>query len=100
MYTNWQICTYIGLTVGQAIPNAANWGLEFAMPVTFIGMVIAYLKNRPMWVAVIVAGVMSIVAYPLPHKLGLMVAAACGIVAGLLAEQFSPPIDVTEVSNE
>ena len=86
MYVNWQICTFLGLTVGQMIPNAAAWGLDFAMPVTFIGMVIPYLKNRPMWLSVIVAGVVSILAYPLPHKLGLMLAAIVGIGSGLIAE--------------
>lgn len=88
MYINWQLCTLLGLTVGQMMPNAAAWGLDFAMPVTFIGMVIPYLKNRPMWVAVIVAGVVSIVAYPLPHKLGLMLAALAGIGVGLLLEVY------------
>ncbi len=86
MYANWQLCTFLGLTVGQMMPNAAAWGLDFAMPVTFIGMVIPYLKNRPMWASVIVAGVVSIVAYPLPHKLGLLLAALAGIMVGLFVE--------------
>lgn len=86
MYTNWQICTFLGLTVGQMIPNAAAWGLDFAMPVTFIGMTIPYLKNLPMAVTVVVAGVVSVLAYPFPHKLGLMVAALSGIVAGVVVE--------------
>ncbi len=86
MYGNWQICTFLGLTVGQSIPDAATWGLDVAMPVTFIGMTIPYLKNKPMWLSVIVAGVVSVAAYPLPHKLGLMLAALAGILAGLAAE--------------
>ncbi len=86
MYTNWQICTFLGLTVGQMIPDAAAWGLDFAMPVTFIGMVIPYLKNKPMVVTVVVSGVVAMLAYPLPHKLGLMVAALSGILAGVVVE--------------
>ncbi len=86
MYVNWQICTYLGLTVGQLIPNAASWGLDFAMPVTFIGMIIPYLRNKPMWAAVIISGIVSVLAQPLPHKLGLMVAALAGIAGGLLVE--------------
>ncbi|NJL49871.1 MAG: AzlC family ABC transporter permease, partial [Leptolyngbyaceae cyanobacterium SM2_5_2] len=31
MYLNWQLCTWLGLTVDQLIPNAAAWGLDFAM---------------------------------------------------------------------
>ncbi len=89
MYVNWQLCTFIGLTVGQTIPNAAAWGLDFAMPVTFIGMIIPYLKNRPMWAAVIVSGIVSVLAFSLPHKLGLMLAALSGIITGLLLETIS-----------
>lgn len=89
MYLNWQFCTFLGLMVGQRIPNAAAWGLDFAMPVTFIGMVIPYLKNRPMWATTIVAGVVALVAYPLPHKLGLILAAVAGIAAGIMVEMWS-----------
>lgn len=87
MYGNWQICTLLGFTVGQMLPNAATWGLDFAMPVTFIGMVIPYLKNRPMVATTLVAGVVSLLAYNMPHKMGLMVAAVAGIAAGVIVEQ-------------
>jgi predicted branched-subunit amino acid permease len=86
MYTNWQLCTWLGLTVGQLIPDAAAWGLDFAMPVTFLGMVVPYLKNRPMLAAVVVSGVVAVLAYPMPNKLGLIAAAVAGIVAGMVAE--------------
>lgn len=86
LYLNWQTCTLLGITVGRLIPNAAAWGLDFAMSVTFIGMTIPYLKTRPMGFAVAVSGVVSIIAAPLPHKLGLMVAAITGITAGVLSD--------------
>ncbi len=86
MYINWQICTFVGLTLGQLVPDAASWGLDFAMIVTFIGMVIPYLKSRPMVVTVVVAGAVAVAAHTLPHKLGLIVAAIAGIGAGIAAE--------------
>ncbi len=86
MYLNWQFCTLLGLTLGQMIPNLATWGLDFAMPVTFIGMVMPYLKNKPMWATVIVAGGVALLTFTLPHKLGLMLAAFAGIGAGMLTE--------------
>lgn len=89
MYINWLVCTWIGLTVGQSIPNAASWGLDFAMSATFIGMIIPYLINRPMMIAVCVAGVASILAHGLPHQLGLMLAAMAGIMAGIWAESWT-----------
>ncbi|MFK8183021.1 MAG: AzlC family ABC transporter permease [Phormidesmis sp.] len=87
MYANWQLFTLLGITVGQLIPNAAEWGLDFAMSVTFIGMVIPYIKNKPMAAAVVVSAGMAIAVYSLPHKLGLMVAAVCGISTGVVVER-------------
>ncbi len=92
MYLNWQLCTLLGITVGQLVPNAAEWGLDFAMSVTFIGMVVPYVRNQPMAIAVVVAGVTAVLGYGLPHKLGLMVAAIAGIVAGILSEKAIKPI--------
>ncbi len=87
MYLNWLLCTFVGITIGQLIPNAAHWGLDFAMSATFIGITIPYLKTRPMILAVIVAGAIAVIANPLPHRLGLMVAATGGIITGVLAEK-------------
>ncbi len=89
MYLNWLLCTLLGITAGRLIPNAADWGLDFAMSVTFIGMTVPYLKNRPMVAAVIMAGLVSVIANPLPHKLGLMLGAIAGILTGVYTESFT-----------
>lgn len=89
MYLNWQLCTWLGLSIGQLIPNVAAWGLDFAMPVTFLGMVVPYLKNRAMVATVIVSGLVSILAYNMPNKLGLILAAVAGIGAGIMVESIS-----------
>ena len=83
MYSNWIFCTGLGIALGELFPDMTEWGLDFAMSVTFIGMVMPYLKSRPMWAAVIVSGAVAIATISLPHKLGLMVAAICGIAVGL-----------------
>ena len=62
MYLNWNLCTFIGLTAGKAFPEISRWGLDFAMPATFIGIVIPYLISKPMWASVITAGIISILA--------------------------------------
>jgi 4-azaleucine resistance transporter AzlC len=86
MYANWQLCTWLGLAFGQLIPNAAAWGLDFAMPVTFIGMVVPYLKNRAMVITVIVSGAAAVWGYALPNKMGLILAALAGVIAGIMTE--------------
>jgi 4-azaleucine resistance transporter AzlC len=87
MYSNWSFCTFLGLTIGKLIPNAASWGLDFAMAATFIGMVIPYLKkNLAMIATALVAGLVSLLAYGLPNKLGLIVAAIAGITSGVITD--------------
>ncbi|MEA5463163.1 AzlC family ABC transporter permease [Leptothoe sp. PORK10 BA2] len=86
MYINWLLCTLIGLTLGQQIPDAGAWGLDFAMVATFIGMTIPYLTSRPMVATVTVSGITALLARGMPHQLGLMVAAIAGILTGILTE--------------
>jgi len=103
MYSNWVLCTGLGIGLGELFPDMTSWGLDFAMSVTFIGMVVPYLRNRPMWGAVIVAGAMAIATISLPHKLGLLVAAVCGIAVGLslhLLLQRRPPVSKPDVVPE
>lgn len=82
MYGNWQLCTWLGLGLGELFPDMTGWGLDFAMSVTFIGMVAPYLRARPMWICVVTAGAMALATGDLPHKLGLIVAALSGIALG------------------
>ncbi len=86
MYLDWQLCTLIGLVAGQVIPDAKRLGLDFAMVVTFIGLVVPIIRTRPELLAVFVAGVTAVLTYSFPNKLGLMVAALCGIAVGVIAE--------------
>lgn len=89
MYSNWLICTVIGLTLGHLIPNAADYGLDFAMSVTFIGMILPYLKNKPMVITVVCSGIMALLTQNLPYQSGLMVAASTGIMAGMFAQKIN-----------
>lgn len=82
MYVNWQCCTAIGIWMGQQIPDATEWGLDFAMSVTFLGMIVPYVLTRPMLATVLVAGVTALLAHSLPHQLGLLVATLAGVAAG------------------
>jgi 4-azaleucine resistance transporter AzlC len=86
MYLNWNLCTFIGIVAGQRIQNPQQWGLDFAMIATFIGMLIPFVKNRPALISVSAAAITAVLANGLPNKLGLIAAALVGVVAGLIAE--------------
>jgi len=87
MYTNWQLCTALGIVFGTKLQHFGDLGLEFAMVVTFIGIVIPLIKNYPMLVCAIVASGVAVVLNALPHKLGLFVGAIAGIAIGWLLQQ-------------
>ncbi|NJK63205.1 MAG: AzlC family ABC transporter permease [Synechococcaceae cyanobacterium SM2_3_1] len=86
MYLNWQLWTLLGLFLGERIPDARSWGLDFAMSVTFIGMIMPYLKTQPMVLSALVAGAVAVVARDLPHQLGLVVGASAGMMVGAVLE--------------
>jgi 4-azaleucine resistance transporter AzlC len=84
LWTTWQVSTALGIFLGTAIPE--SWHLDFALALTFIAMVVPALKNRQMVAAAISAGVVALLAYGLPFKLGLILAALTGIVVGTILE--------------
>ncbi len=86
MYVNWQIWCLLGLILGDRIPDVAGWGLDVAMPIAFIGMTIPFVRNMPMVVCVSAAGVFGLLTVGLPYKLGIIISALAGVLAGLLAE--------------
>jgi 4-azaleucine resistance transporter AzlC len=90
MYTNWCLCTLVGVIAGQSIKDPQSWGLDFAMIATFTGMLIPFIKNRAALISVLVAAMSAVLTYGLPNKLGLIVAAVLGVIAGLVAEIIWP----------
>jgi 4-azaleucine resistance transporter AzlC len=90
MYLNWQLWSFLGLVLGDRIPDASRWGLDVAMPVTFIAMTIPFVRNIPVAVAVLAAGASSLMTLGMPYKLGILVSAFIGIFAGMIAERSRP----------
>ena len=89
MYSNWFVWTLIGVLLGASIPSLQHLGLEFAMAATFTGIVVPMLRDRPMVAAALVAAAVALLGRDLPYKLGLMLAALAGVVAGMLVERLS-----------
>jgi len=103
MYINWQLWTIGGIVAGQRIQGVGDLGLEFAMVVTFIGIVVPLIRHWPMLLCALVSGATALLLHSLPHQLGLILAALCGIVAGCLAQLLAgnnvkPPTDLPPTS--
>ena len=84
LWSTWQVSTGLGIFLGSAIPP--NWPLDFALPLTFIAMVIPTLKSYPTIGVVLSAGLVALLANGLPYKLGLILAALTGIFIGTMLE--------------
>ena len=84
LWSSWQLSTAVGILLGALVP--ASWSLDFTLPLTFIAIVVPALKDRGALAAAVVAGMLAVVAFGAPLKLGLIVAVVAGIVAGLVAE--------------
>lgn len=89
LWTVWQVSTAIGIFLGAQVPE--SWSLDFTLALTFIGLVIPSLQDRPGIASAVSAGTVAVLAAELPYQLGLMVAAVTGILVGLVLEQMGEP---------
>ena len=85
LWLTWQTSTAVGVFLGAEIP--ASWGLDFALALTFIGIVVPLLTTRPMLAAAVVAGITAVLAHNLPYNLGLVIAGLAGIGVGVWMEK-------------
>jgi len=85
MFIPWQFDTALGYWIGTALGDPLALGLDFVLPVVFIAILIPQLKSRSTFLSALVAGAVAVLASALPNKLGLLIAIAAGIVAGVLS---------------
>lgn len=84
LWASWQISTALGILLGARVPE--SWSLDFTLAVTFIGLVVPTLRDRPHLGAALSAGVVAVLTAAWPYKLGLMAAALVGILVGFALE--------------
>lgn len=84
LWASWQLSTLAGIALGARIPE--SWSLDFALPLTFLAILVPQLKDRPSIAAALVAGALSVGLIGMPLKLGLMAAILGGVAAGAALE--------------
>lgn len=84
LWSSWQISTAVGIFLGAQIP--AEWGLDFALPLTFIALVVPNLKDRAGIVTAVAASLFALVLFHLPLKLGLVASILLAVLIGFLVE--------------
>ncbi len=72
------------MVLGARLPD--NLSLEFALPLTFIAIVVPLLTDRRRLAIALVAGILAVLLAGLPYKLGLF----CSALAALLVAASLP----------
>jgi 4-azaleucine resistance transporter AzlC len=84
LWVTWQAGTVVGVLVGMKVPP--SWGLDFAIPLTFLAILLPNLKDLSSLAAALAAGVVSTLAFDLPLNSAILVAAFIGIGVGFALE--------------
>ena len=80
LWAGWQLATLAGVLLGAQLP--ADLGLDFALPLTFIAIVVPLIDSRARLIAALAAGTVAVLLAGLPYKTGLFAAALAGLAAG------------------
>ncbi|KJS83391.1 MAG: branched-chain amino acid ABC transporter permease [Peptococcaceae bacterium BICA1-8] len=84
LWLTWQLSTIMGIYLGAGIPK--EWGLDFAIPLTFLVLLVNAIDDSSTATAAFVGGIIAVIGHPLPYNLGLIIAAIVGVTSGLLFE--------------
>ncbi|MDP2134586.1 MAG: AzlC family ABC transporter permease [Sulfuritalea sp.] len=80
LWAGWQLATLAGVLIGAQLPS--DLGLDFALPLTFIAIVVPMIGSRALLLVALTAGATAVALVALPYKTGLFLAALAGLLAG------------------
>jgi len=89
-YLSWLLWNIIGIFAGSYLPDLTSLGLDFAIAVTFIALVIPSISTLPIFIAVVVSGVFSVVFKLLGWQLDLVFASMLGMLSGFISMRLLP----------
>lgn len=86
-YVTWAVSTTGGILLGSRISDPLSWGLDFAMPATFLALLIPRLTDKcSLLVCLVAAGVSVLAAVTIPGKWYIIIACLTAAVAGGILE--------------
>jgi len=85
----WVFSTVIGAVVGNLVPDPQSFGLHFALPAMFIGLLLMQIKAQREVVLALLTGALSIgLVYLLPGKWNIILAAVLTATIGVILEKW------------
>jgi len=85
LWVGWQAGTVVGVLLGRGIPESVPFG--FIVPLILIGLLVPTIDDASTLAAAGAGGTVAVLGSNLPLNAGLLVAAACGVGAGFLADR-------------
>ena len=89
MYFVWSIYTIIGIFLGQNVPDITSWGLDVAMILTFIGIVVPKLKVSSEWACAATAVISTLLTFNWPNQVGLIFSSIISIIVGQIVKNLN-----------
>ena len=84
MFVIWNGTTLVGMLLGQHVPAVASLGIDFVVPLAFLGLLIPLLKTRADLLAAGAAASVALVAREMwPNGPTVLVACVLGSLAGM-----------------
>lgn len=77
MMLTWHLAVLAGYVFGNFAP--ASLSLDYAIPLSFVALLVPTLKNKKYWAVAVFSSVISLLFYNLPLRSGLMVTALISI---------------------
>ncbi len=78
----WQITTIVGIFLGSIVPE--ELGLTFAIPLTFLALLINYLRNYKHIIVIIVSGVSSLIFFGVPFKAYIILSSIISLIVATI----------------
>ena len=84
VWLQWSLMTALGAVLGTQLPPALH--LDFAVPLSFLALLVPLVTTRPALVAAVTGAALAILLAPLPYSLGMVIATLLGVAAGTVTE--------------
>ena len=78
----WQVTTIIGIFLGSILPD--ELGLTFAIPLTFLALLVNYLRKLDHIIIIIVSGVSSIIFFNSPFKSYIILSSVIALFVSII----------------
>ena len=86
LWVCWQISTLAGIVLGSFVP--AELGLKFAIPLTFIAVVVQDLKKIDHVIVMITCGISSLIFFDAPFKSYIIISPILALIIAALLLRF------------